>query len=117
MELPMSRDASAITGFHAHVYYDPGTREVAAQVREGLAARFDVRLGRWHDKPVGPHPKAMYQVAFSPAEFSRIVPWLMLNRAGLDILVHAETGDDVTDHTAHAMWLGEKLALDIDALR
>jgi aromatic ring-cleaving dioxygenase len=113
----MSRDASAITGFHAHVYYDPETREVAAQVREGLAASFDVRLGRWHDKPVGPHPKAMYQVAFSPLEFSRVVPWLMLNRAGLDILVHAETGDDVTDHTAHAMWLGEKLALDIEALR
>lgn len=113
----MTRDTDEITGFHAHIYFDPATRETAARMREALGTRFDVRLGRWHDKPVGPHPKAMYQVAFLSDQLARIVPWLMLNREGLDILVHAETGDDVADHTAHAMWLGEKLELDIDALR
>ncbi len=33
------------------------------------------------------------------------------------MLVHPETGDDVIDHTDHALWLGEKLELNIDALR
>jgi aromatic ring-cleaving dioxygenase len=113
----MSATPISITGYHAHIYYDSNTRDVAARVREGLGARFDVRLGRWHDKPVGPHPISMYQVAFAVAEFTRVVPWLMIHREGLDVLVHPETGDDVIDHTDHAMWLGTKIDLDIDALR
>ncbi len=113
----MSTTPISITGYHAHIYYDANTRDVAAKVREGLGARFDVRLGRWHDKPIGPHPISMYQVAFAVAEFPRVVPWLMVHREGLDVLVHPETGDDVIDHTDHAMWLGTKIELDIDALR
>ena len=98
-----SADTGRITGFHAHVYYDDATRDAAAQLRDELSSRFAVVLGRWHDRPVGPHPKSMYQVAFAPDQFGSVVPWLMLNRATLDILVHAETGDDVADHTRHAM--------------
>lgn len=113
----MKEDTIGITGFHAHIYFDIASRDVAARVREGLGARFDVQLGRWHDKPIGPHPKAMYQVAFLPNQFSNVVPWLMLNRGGLDILIHPETGDDVRDHTEHSLWLGDKLDLDIEFLR
>lgn len=106
-----------IKGFHAHIYYDAASRHKAARVREGLGARFDVRLGSWHDEPVGPHTKAMYQVAFSPNQFGKVVPWLMLNREGLDVLVHPETGDTVGDHLDRSVWLGEKLELNIDPLR
>ena len=113
----MSAEAITITGYHAHIYYDTTTRDAAARVREGLGARFDVRLGRWHDKPVGPHPISMYQSAFKIAEFPRVVPWLMIYREGLDVLIHPETGDDVIDHTDYAMWLGTILDLNIDALR
>jgi DOPA 4,5-dioxygenase len=110
----MKSASSDVVGYHAHVYYDPESRERAARVRDALNNACEVRLGRWHDKPVGPHPQAMYQVAFSVEEFARVVPWLMLNRDGLDVLVHPESGDDLMDHTAHAMWLGEKLALNTE---
>ena len=110
-------DAAAITGYHAHIYYDEGSRERAEWLREQLGRRFEVVLGRWREEPVGPHPQAMYQVAFAVAEFARIVPWLMVNRQGLVILVHPETGDAVADHDVHPLWLGEKLDLDIDTLR
>ncbi len=113
----MTQETQEISGFHAHIYFDTASRDVAARVREGLGARFDVRLGRWHDQPVGPHPKSMYQVAFLPNQFEKVVPWLMLNHEGLDVLIHPETGDDVKDHTDHALWLGEKLELNIDILR
>lgn len=111
------KDTTDITGFHAHIYFDAASREVAARVREGLGNKFAVQLGRWHDKPIGPHPKAMYQVAFLPEQFGKVVPWLMLNREGLDILVHPETGDDVGDHTDRSLWLGDKLELKIEFLR
>jgi DOPA 4,5-dioxygenase len=76
-----------------------------------------VELGRIHNKPLGPHPKSMYQVKFAPEEFGKLVPWLMLNHAGLDVLVHPETGNDVADHTDQALWLGQKLDLNIEFLR
>jgi DOPA 4,5-dioxygenase len=113
----MKDNTTEITGFHAHIYFDTASRDAAARVREGLGASFEVQLGRWHDKPIGPHPKAMYQVAFLPEQFGKVVPWLMLNREGLDILVHPETGDDVGDHTDRSLWLGEKLELNIEFLR
>jgi aromatic ring-cleaving dioxygenase len=100
-----------IKGYHAHIYYDGKSRTVAERLRRALPRRFKVELGRWREEPVGPHPQAMYQVKFTPREFSRIVPWLMLNRGGLAILVHPETGDDYTDHALNALWLGAKLKL------
>lgn len=106
-----------IRDYHAHIYYDPQTRPLAAALRETIGDQFEVTLGRMHDKPVGPHPQAMYQVAFLPEQFLALVPWLMLNRAGLDVLVHPETGDEVENHTTHALWLGDKLELNIEFLR
>ena len=110
-------DSAAITGYHAHIYYSPKTRETAARVRGGIGARFDAVLGRWHDEAVGPHPISMYQVAFAVAEFPRIVPWLMLNREGLDILVHPLSGDAYLDHARFALWLGTPVALRLDVLK
>lgn len=63
----MKEDTIEIVGFHAHIYFDNDSRDAAARVREGLA-QFEVQLGRWHDKPIGPHPQAMYQVAFLPPQ-------------------------------------------------
>ncbi|MCP5153105.1 MAG: DOPA 4,5-dioxygenase family protein [Ectothiorhodospiraceae bacterium] len=110
-------EVDTITGYHAHVYYLPQTRERAARVRDAIGAAFDVTLGRWHDGPVGPHPMPSYQVAFAPAAFATLVPWLALNREGLSVLVHPESGDEVADHTEHAMWLGPALPLDVEYLR
>lgn len=107
-----------ITGWHAHVYYDPAaTRAAAEALREGIAAGFpEAVLGRWHDVPVGPHTAAMYQVAFPPALFPTLVPWLALQRVGLSVLVHPETGRQRADHTSHAFWMGPPLPLKIEIL-
>lgn len=110
-------DPAKIHGYHAHIYYDEQSRETAAHLRDSMEQNFQVEMGRWRDQPVGPHPQAMYQVKFAPAEFARIVPWLMLNRAGLTVLVHPESGDDYADHANNALWLGQKLPLKLDILR
>jgi aromatic ring-cleaving dioxygenase len=110
-------ETTRIEGYHAHVYYDPATRPVAETLRRAMGEMFTVQLGRWHDVPVGPHPIAMYQVAFPTSEFSRLVPWLMLNREGLSILVHPLTGDDYEDHARFALWLGTPLPLKLEMLR
>jgi DOPA 4,5-dioxygenase len=110
-------EPAAIAGYHAHFYYDDASRAVASTLRDAIEQRFDVVMGRWRDEPVGPHPQAMYQVSFASDLFDRFVPWLMLNRSGLVVLVHPNTtGDDVFDHSEAAMWFGEKLELDLSGL-
>ncbi len=110
-------DPARIEGYHAHIYYDPETRPIAERLREAIGSAFAVRLGRWHDRPVGPHPTSMYQVAFEVAELPRLLPWLMLNRDGLSVLVHPMTGDGYLDHARYPLWLGRPLPLDLEFLR
>jgi aromatic ring-cleaving dioxygenase len=106
-----------ILSYHAHVYFDGAEQRGAAEVlREEIAQRFSVLLGRWHDRLVGPHTRPMYQVAFAAAEFARLAPWLMVNRRGLAVLIHPNTGYPKRDHLVHAMWLGEILDFDAEAL-
>jgi len=110
-------DPARIKGYHAHLYYDPQTRPIAERLRTAIGERFQARIGSWHDEPVGPHLVSMFQVAFAVEEFSRLVPWLMLNREGLDVLVHPLTDDSVADHTRHALWLGAPQPLRLEVLR
>jgi DOPA 4,5-dioxygenase len=111
------RETTDITGFHAHVYFDEETRGAAERLREELTPRFALELGRWHVQPVGPHTKPMYQLAFAGEHFAAVVPWLMLNRGGLSILVHPITDDPVADHEVNPLWLGEAVAIDVEFLR
>src|SRR5262249_38224818 len=112
-------DPAIIRDYHAHVYYDPAaTRDRAEQLRAGVAEAFPgAKLGRWHDELVGPHTRAMFQIAFPREMLAALLPWLMLNRDGLAILLHPETGDDVADHSEHAAWLGEMLPVRLEVLR
>jgi aromatic ring-cleaving dioxygenase len=112
-------DPERITHYHAHIYYDPGaTRDRAARLRERVAAAFPAAiLGRWHDAPVGPHPQSMYQIAFPRELLAAFVPWLMLNRDGLTVLLHPETGNDYVDHSDHAAWFGAVLPLRLEVFK
>src|ERR1700753_4330479 len=104
----------SIQSYHAHIYFDgPEQRRLAEALRAEIAERFSVLLGRWHDRLVGPHTRPMYQAAFATSEFARFVPWLMLKRRGLAVLIPPNTGHPKSDHLNQAMWLGE--VLDIDA--
>ncbi|MDL2410379.1 DOPA 4,5-dioxygenase family protein [Rhizobium calliandrae] len=105
-----ARPIDSIWSYHAHIYFEgPEQARVAAQLRAEIADRFPVVMGRWWDQLIGPHARPMYQVAFPPAEFARLVPWLMINRRGLAILIHPNTGEPKPDHLTNAMWLGEIL--------
>ena len=111
------RPLAAIASYHVHVYYDGAAARARAHwLRERLAERFLVRLGRWHDAAVGPHPQPMFQVAFLPTLFATLVPWLMQNRRGLTMLVHPNTGAPRDDHMVHALWLGAVLPITADVL-
>jgi aromatic ring-cleaving dioxygenase len=106
-----------INGYHAHVYYDVSTRPIAERLAEAVGSKFPVRFGGFRDGPVGPHPISNLQIIFTAAEFENIVPWLMLNREGLDVLIHPLTDDSVNDHSRYALWLGTPVPLRLERMR
>ncbi len=107
---------SAITGYHAHVYFDADTRGQAAKLCAAAGETFGVKVGRMHDRPVGPHPRGSCQLTVPADQFATIIPWLIENRRGLIIFAHAETGDALKDHTDHVIWLGPSEPLKLSAL-
>ena len=112
-------DLSHIDSWHAHVYFDADSRDAAREFRGVVAAQFSdkVQMGRFHERPVGPHPRWSFQIAFAPAQFAEVVGWLTLNHGTLDVFVHPNTGDQLRDHRDSAMWLGRSHQLNLDALR
>ncbi|MBX3611451.1 MAG: DOPA 4,5-dioxygenase family protein [Hydrogenophaga sp.] len=114
-----SRDPAVIASWHAHVYFDAATRDAAWTLRGliGEALGNQVQIGRFHEKPVGPHPVWTYQLAFEAERFAHVVGWLTLNHGPLDVLIHPNTGDPLSDHRDGALWLGRSHALDLSALQ
>jgi DOPA 4,5-dioxygenase len=104
---------AAIRGYHAHIYYDPEQVERAKALASAAQHRFGVAVGRFHLGPVGPHPRGSAQLTVPAEMFGEFANWAVLNRDGLTIFAHAETGEDLADHTQHVIWFGPSEPLDL----
>ena len=103
----------AIQDFHAHVYYDPEEVEQAKQLAAEAQARFPIAVGHFHLRPIGPHPRGSVQLTVPTEVFGDVAQFLAINRGPLTIFAHAETGDDLADHTHHVIWFGPSETLDL----
>ena len=104
-------------GYHAHVYYDAESKPKAARLSATLREKFKVEGGTLSDEPRGPHPISQFNVIFEVPEFQNIVQWLMLNREGLNVLVHPLTESSYDDHSKNALWLGTPVPMKLEVLR
>lgn len=105
---------TTINGYHAHVYFDAETVECARAVCRAASDKFAVTMGRVHEKCVGPHPMWSCQLGFAPEVFDQVIPWLALNRDGLIVFVHPDTGEHLPDHRDRAIWMGGYLPLKLE---
>jgi aromatic ring-cleaving dioxygenase len=105
-----------IRGFHAHVYFGPDTVEQARSLCSAAAEKFEVAMGRVHEKPVGPHPDWSCQLAFQPEVFGQLIPWLAMHRGGLVVFVHPISDNQLIDHRDRALWMGAVRPLDLSVL-
>ena len=110
-------DIDRIEGWHAHVYFTKTEVGRARALCEAARDQFGIDIGRMHQGPVGPHPMGSCQLTVPPVAFAEVIAWLALNRDGLTVFAHAETGDAWADHTQHVVWLGESKTLRLEVLR
>ncbi len=109
----IKRPVNSHKAYHAHVYFEQETLAFATELCEKAGELFNLKVGRVHEKLVGPHPKWSCQITFGSKHFDEFVPWLDRNRAGLTVLIHALTGNDLEDHTKYAYWLGDSVELNL----
>ena len=107
--------------WHAHVYYDPSSWDLAERLHHDLREHLArgslpglVLVGQMYDRGVGPHPKPQFEIQFYAFAVPRITE--VLKATGLTSLIHPLTDDDLADHTTLAQWLGEPLPLDESVL-
>ncbi|KAI5866279.1 DOPA-like domain-containing protein [Durotheca rogersii] len=129
LDFPDPLDKGRRGGFDIHIYYyqaNEAQTKYARELWERIRREFpELRIYRFWDRPIGPHPVAMFEVnLFTPAQFGAFVPWLAIHRGPLSALIHpntSEPGDspsgmdvELRNHTQRAIWMGERLPLDLD---
>lgn len=107
--------------YHAHIYYSPEERPVAAALRARFlsvtaddplsAIRF---VGSLRDHKAGPHITSQFEIHFDERVLPIVEP--VLAACGLRVLIHPLTLDDLGDHTHLGRWIGEPVALDLSML-
>lgn len=122
-----------IVSYDFHTYWNNNNeteRQFAFKFREKIQHEFapeiadgKLRVFRFWDKPIGPHPINMFEIdtggegRYDPALFARVLNFYTLNHGKLSVLIHPRTSlGDLKDHTDHALWLGHKVRLDTSLL-
>lgn len=104
--------------FHAHIYYTEVIRASAIQLRETMLqlAGGRLRVHTLSDGPRGPHVTPMFGVDIQGHDFAEVVRFLMTNHGPHSVLIHPVTGNELLDHTQHALWLGQPQPLNLSKL-
>ncbi|QUJ69224.1 4,5-dioxygenase (plasmid) [Photobacterium sp. GJ3] len=105
--------------FHAHVYFELSQQTLAEQVRQQIIAeRPDDILAIFSLVPrrVGPHDMPMFELHFADNR-TGLIEWLDQHRAGLSVLIHPVSANELADHTVNALWLGKQLPVHTDIFK
>jgi DOPA 4,5-dioxygenase len=100
--------------WHSHIYFDaashPRAEALVADMKQAFGETAAITYGRWHHRPVGPHPDFSIQLEYPHDMFAGVMAFMALWRDGLTIFTHPNTGEDAAaelrDHRDHAIWMG-----------
>lgn len=113
-----SGSGKGINEYHAHIYFQPSTRGTAEALYAQIGELFGDKIHRNSiaDGPRGPHVQNMFGLDIPKAYFEPLLEFLIVNHGRHSVLFHPVTGNELLDHTHHALWLGAPQALDLGIL-
>ncbi|KAJ3150375.1 hypothetical protein HDU89_003155 [Geranomyces variabilis] len=126
--VPASTAAAAdgeIKEWHFHTYFLQNNTQSTAtatsiynSLNKHLANKdfIAVPLHTVNQGPIGPHLIGSFETWCPKEYFHTVYQWFLLNRAGLSILIHPLTREEVRDHSERAVWMGTPLPLDLTKL-
>ena len=117
MTQPIKDAEVVIRDYHVHLYYDAGSIDDAISLADRVSRLYPIKVGTFHQKPVGPHPMWSCQLTVLVEHFGDLIPWLLIHRGCVDLFIHPNTGDDLADHTNYAMWIGQSYQLKLSIFR
>lgn len=100
---------------HVHIYFRPHQKEEALALKAKIACLFpQLTIGRFHEKPVGPHTTGSFLVHLKTSNDERALKFFLKNKIGtLSAMIHPETGDDARDHAPENIeWIGEEVEIN-----
>ncbi|RDB20834.1 putative 21 protein [Hypsizygus marmoreus] len=120
-EFPQPIDSSN-NGFDFHIYYMQNIKselKFARELHERVRREFpELRIYKFWEKPVGPHPTAMFEVnTFTPHQTGALFSWLTVHRGPCSVLIHPNTKDPYKDHTELLTWMGKPWPLYTEMLK
>ena len=113
--------------YHAHIYFEDHEQAFALTFKNQLAAHFphsqggrslafpQMAVGRFHVR-IGPHTKAMFQVAYAQADAAALMAYFDAHIPERSVLIHPLIDDVLAAHTTEAKWRGPILPLNLEAL-
>ncbi len=99
--------------YHFHLYFERHQIPALRVLLDRLRSVENIKIGRVREEPVGPHPTGSCQITVKRDDFEQILALLLRERKGLDVFIHALSGDDLKDHTDYTMWLGRQYELNL----
>lgn len=104
--------------YHAHIYYALENKPYALDVHAKVLSAFSqLPVSHLVDYAVGPHLFPMFQVAFDETKLDELKMFFTPFSDKLSILIHPLIRDDLVAHTDEAIWIGDKLPVNIDFLK
>lgn len=113
----IKRPVNIHKAYHAHVYFEQETVELASSLCAEARTLFGLKVGAVIQRPIGPHPMWSCQIVFSTKHFDEFIPWIDNNRKDLTVFVHPLTGNNLIDHTEYAYWLGDSVELKLSIFK
>lgn len=102
--------------YHAHIYFEDHEQAFALTFKNQLAAHFPhIQVGRFHLR-IGPHTKAMFQVAYAQTDAAALMAYFDAHIPERSVLIHPLIDDVLAAHTTEAKWRGPILPLNLEAL-
>ena len=98
-----------------HVYFtaeDKASTAAMHRVHAALSRVGGVRVFNPVGRPIGPHPKPMFEAHIAHNRAAEAMTFLSEHGEGLSVLVHPNTHDGARiDHTVHCRWVNAPLEL------